>query len=112
MRLSPAATNQLAVPAQQGARRHQEHSATLSWQEHSQARQQATIGVVVTRTRNPAFQDRHLVAKHSDLDIFVVRSRPEAQHAEGARRRTKNFKVDHIGAILAGGHRRWSGSES
>jgi hypothetical protein len=82
VRLGPVAPDQLTVPAQQGGRRDEEDAPAITREKPGQHRQQATIGVVETGTRNLALQDRQLVAQHGDLDVLVVGLRADAERAQ------------------------------
>ena len=90
--LGPVAAHELAMPSDQGGRGDEKDRPPVPGYELGQTRQHGTVGVVEPRAGDLALEDADLVAKHSDLDVVVIRSWPDPNDAE---HKTNEQKLHH-----------------
>jgi hypothetical protein len=74
--------NKLAVPAKKRRRCDEEARPPFTRQKPSERREQLAIGGGVAGPCHLAPQHRELMTKHSDIDVLLVRRRPESQEVE------------------------------
>jgi hypothetical protein len=72
VRLGPLAGDQLAVPPQNRARRHQEDRPAPTRKRSAQHRQQRTVGGAELGSLYLSTKHGELVAEHGDLDVLGV----------------------------------------
>ena len=84
MRVRPVARNELAVPAQQRRRRHEQRPLPrLPWQHTAECSQQRPISQRQLRTTNLPLQHPQLVAQQQNLDLFLpLRATPQHEQLE------------------------------
>jgi hypothetical protein len=78
-RVGPGPSDELPVPAQQRRRRDEEDSPALTAEQPCKRGQHGAINRGVPRTCHLAAQHSQLMAEHGDLDVLLVRSRPEPE---------------------------------